>query len=174
MTWLADSLVVSALLRSVVVYVCAQAYVLLSPRQTNYWNAPWFVRPAVALFGAVSTANIADLFARALTVHPNRVLLTGYALSVSEGVLALALYLWLLMSWRPVGIQQQRQRRSDNWAFRGGLWPCVRRKRMIRERLKRSAAGSQAAGHINRALKSEHPPIMEDMDHVIPPALRGR
>ncbi|MHB8285722.1 MAG: hypothetical protein ACYDD1_13730 [Caulobacteraceae bacterium] len=174
---LAISLVGSALLRGIAVYVCAQGCVLLGPKARNYWTPPWFVRPTIGFFGAVTTANIAELLQRAVTIPPPRILLTGYGLSISEALLALSLYVWLLGTWAPEEVQAQRQWRADRWRAKFGLWwPCLRRKWEAREQMraeaKLSSRGSRRAGRVNRALHAENPPVMEDLGDVIPDALR--
>ncbi|MHB8286726.1 MAG: hypothetical protein ACYDD1_18890 [Caulobacteraceae bacterium] len=169
---IALSLFFSALLRLVAVYCCARGCVMLSAKQKNYRTPPWYVVPAIGLFGAVTTASVAELIQRAFTRPPPQVLLTGYGISVSEALLGLALYLWLLGSWLPAEIQEQRQRRSEHWRAKVGVWPCVRRRWALAAQMRADAQAAVAAGHANRALHADCPPVMEDLGAVIPENLR--
>lgn len=173
MSLIALSLIASALLRLIAVYCCARGCVMLSAKQKNYRTPPWYVVPAIGLFGAVTTASVAELLQRAFTVPPPQVLLTGYGISVSEAAAGLALYLWLLGSWLPEAIQEQRQRRSEHWRARLGAWPCVRRRWALVEQMRAEARASVMTGQANRALHDQNPVVMDDLGPVIPEKLRG-
>jgi hypothetical protein len=164
----AISLIISALVRFVAVYTAARGCVMLNAKSKNYRTAPWYVLAALGLFMAITTASIAELIGRALTKPPPLVLLTGYGISLSLALLGLAFYSWLLGSWLPEAIQAQRQRRAQYWRARLGMWPCIRRRMVMRELLRKGAQGAVRAGRVNRALRADNPPIVDDLSPVTP------
>lgn len=162
--------VVSALLRLLPMLVCFEVQVLTARNRPNFANAPRFVGPAFAIAGTILAGNIADLTYRAATLRPPSILWSGYTLTLGMLAIAVAGHLWLQHSWLPQNVRASFENKMAVWR---GLMPCVRRDKVKRERSRMNRAAKFGTDTFLAQVASQ-PPLIADMDDVIPDSLRER
>ena len=177
------SLAVSAGLRMLTGWACFSGCMKLAPKATNYPIGPMYVRAALLIFGGGVIASSSELIARAISTHPPSPFLTGYLLTFAELMLSAALYVWLETKWKPADAQRRAAREENFWL---AIAPCVRRRRILKERQRNTTRDAQIPHRVvapdasPRAFRkarlamfaSHWPPATHDVDSVIPEALR--